>query len=84
MAVVSEAPANARAEVAVVSEVPGSAKAEVAAGLEAPGSAKVAVASEAGLGAMTNPMMDLPRKCSASTAQPRWSRVAAVLASALW
>ena len=78
--VVSEALANARVEV-VVSEAPANARAEVVAS-EAPANARAAEASAAGL--VTNPMMDLPRKCSASTAQPRWSRVAAVLASALW
>ena len=80
--VVSEALANARAEV-VVSEAPANARAEVVAS-EVPANARAAEASAAGLVATTNPMMDLPRKCSASTAQPRWSRVAAVLASALW
>ena len=83
--VISEAPANARVE-GVVSEVPANAKvegvaSEVPANARAPG-ASAAEASAAGL--VTNPMTDLPRKCSASTDQPRWSRVAAVLASALW
>ncbi len=77
--VVSEALANARAEV-VVSEAPANARAEVVAS-EVPANARAAEASAAGL--VTNPMTDLPRKCSASTDQPKWSRVAAVLDSAL-
>ena len=80
--VISEAPANARVEV-VVSEVPANAKVEGVAS-EVPANARAAEASAAGLVATTNPMMDLPRKCFVSTAQLRWSRVAAVLASALW
>ena len=78
--VVSEALANARVEV-VVSEAPANARAEVVAS-EVPANARAAEASAAGL--VTNPMTDLPRKFSASTDQPRWSRVAAVLDSALW
>ena len=78
--VISEAPANARVE-GVVSEVPANAKVEGVAS-EVPANARAAEASAAGL--VTNPMTDLPKKCSASTDQPRWSRVAAVLASALW
>ena len=80
--VVSEAPANARAAV-VVSEAPVSARAAVVVS-EAPASARAAVASAAALAAETSPMTDLPRKYFASTARPRWSRVAAVLASAPW
>ena len=79
---VSEAPANARAEVDV-SEAPANARAEVVAS-EVPASARAEEASAAVLVATTNLMMDLPRKCFVSTAQLRWSRVAAVLASALW
>ena len=66
---VSEAPANARAEVGV-SEAPANAKAEVVVS-EVPANARAEEASAAVLVATTNPMMDLPRKCSVSTAQLR-------------